>query len=310
MTDVPAATPPRVPERADLARRGAWMNVDWAAAQRWLRLGDRWVNVVELGEGPPVVLVHGLSGCWQNWLETIPALARTRRVIALDLPGFGCSELPAEPITISGYGRLLDELCDALEIDAAAVIGNSMGGFVGAELAIAFPQRVERLVLISAAGISSDAVRRTPLLAGGRAFAMITAWTASRQEAFACRPRLRRLALEFVARHPDQLSAPLAYELMRGSGRPGFMPALAACLDYPLRDRLPEIACPTLILWGENDHVIPVADAHRFERLIPDTRKVILPDTGHVSMLERPEVVNDLLERFLEEEPPPPPAPA
>jgi pimeloyl-ACP methyl ester carboxylesterase len=308
MTDVPASMPPMAAEEAARAHRGAWMDVDWAAARRWLRLDGRWVNVVELGDGPPVVLVHGLSGCWQNWLETLPALAETHRVIALDLPGFGSSEMPRDPITISGYGRLLDELCDALDVDAAAVIGNSMGGFVGTELALAFPQRVERLVLISAAGISSDAVRREPLLAAGRAFAMTAGWVATRQEAFARRPRLRRIALQLVARHPEQLSAPLAYELMRGSGRPGFLPALEACLAYPIRDRLPEIACPTLILWGENDHVIPVKDADRFERLIPNTRKVVLPDTGHVSMLERPELVNALLQRFLEEEPPAPPA--
>lgn len=304
MTDVPAAMRP-VPQGASgPVRRGAWMDVDWASAQRWLRLDGSWVNVVQLGEGPPLLLVHGLSGCWQNWLETIPQLARSRRVIALDLPGFGASPMPREPITISGYGRVLDALCDALDVDATGVVGNSMGGFVATELALAFPRRVQRLVLISAAGISSDAVRREPVLAAGRAIAMTTAWAATRLEPLARRARLRRIALQFVAKHPESMSAPLAYELMRGSGKHGFIPALEACLSYPIRERLPEIACPTLILWGEDDHVIPVGDAARFERLIPDARKVILPDTGHVSMLERPELVNALLERFLEEEPP------
>jgi pimeloyl-ACP methyl ester carboxylesterase len=277
------------------------MDVDWSACQRWLRLDGHWVNVVEFGDGPPLLLVHGLSGCWQNWLETIPAFARTRRVIAFDLPGFGASELPREPISISGYARLLDELCDVLDVDAAAVVGNSMGGFVAAELALAFPQRVERLTLISAAGISSEVVQRAPVLAVGRALAMTAGWTASRIDAFARRPGLRRMALRFVVRRPEAMAAPLAYELMRGSSKPGFLPALEACLGYPLRDRLPEIACPTLIVWGEDDRIIPVADAGRFERTIPNARKVILPDTGHVPMLERPEIVNALLEGFLAE---------
>ena len=118
------------------------------------------VNVVELGSdrtqgGQPLVFVHGLSGSWPNWLEQLPVFAAERRVIAMDLPGFGHSPMPSEPISISAYARLLDGLLDALGVGAAALVGNSMGGFISAELAIAFPQRVERLVLVSAAGISA-----------------------------------------------------------------------------------------------------------------------------------------------------------
>ena len=78
-------------------------------------------------------------------------------------------------------------------------------------------------------------------------------------------------------------------------------PALDALLSYPLRDRLGAIVCPTLIVWGDRDQIVPVSDAHRFERLIPGSRKVILPDTGHVTMLERPLIFNGLLQSFLAE---------
>lgn len=283
--------------------RSEWQDVDWTAHQRWLRIDDRAVNVIEMGSGPPLLFVHGLSGCWQNWLENLPHFARTHRVIAPDLPGFGASEMPRETISIAGYARFLDRLCDELGIDAAAVVGNSMGGFVSAELAIAAPQRVERLMLVSPAGISAEKVRREPVIAVGHVMAATAAWSASRHEAFARRAGLRRLALSFVVRHPEQLSAPLAHELLKGSGKPGFVPALAANLGYPIRDRLPQIACPTFVVWGEDDHVIPVRDAHEFERLIPNARKLILPDTGHVAMLERPARFNALLEDFLAEGP-------
>lgn len=286
-----------------VAGRSAWLDVDWTAHQRWLQIDDRAVNVVDIGSGPPLLLVHGLSGCWQNWLENIPHFARTHRVIAPDLPGFGASEMPRETITIAGYARFLDQLCSALGVEAAAVVGNSMGGFVSAELAIAVPQRVERLMLVSPAGISAEKVRREPVMAVGHVMAATAAWSASRLEAFARRAGLRRLALSFVVRHPDRLSAALAHELMQGSGKPGFVPALAANLGYPIRDRLPQIACPTFVLWGEDDRVIPVRDAHEFERLIPNARKLILPDTGHVAMLERPARFNALLEEFLAEGP-------
>jgi pimeloyl-ACP methyl ester carboxylesterase len=105
-----------------------------------------------------------------------------------------------------------------------------------------------------------------------------------------------------VARHPSRLKPDLAYEgFFKGTGKPGFTDALRASLEYDFRDRLPEIGVPTLIVWGEKDSIIPVQDAQEFERLIPDSRKVVMKDTGHVSMAERPETFNDLIMEFLAE---------
>ena len=88
---------------------------------------------------------------------------------------------------------------------------------------------------------------------------------------------------------------------MTGAGRPGFDSALHACLEYDFRDRLPDIRQPTLIVWGEKDSVIPVRDAHEFERLIPDSRKVVMKDTGHIPMAERPGAFNNVMMQFLDE---------
>jgi pimeloyl-ACP methyl ester carboxylesterase len=286
--------------------RSAWLDVDWREHQRWVTVEDQPINVIELGEGPPLIFVHGLSGSWPNWLEQLPVFAARHLVITLDLPGFGYSPMPPERISITGYARLLDRLLDKLEIDAAAVVGNSMGGFVGAELAIAFPQRVERLVLISAAGISTydhrGALRTVPVLRRAeRILTAYTAWMASKSDTVARRPRLRDATLNVVTRHPSRLPAALAAEQLRGSGKPGFIQALEANLDYDFRERLPEIACPTLIVWGEDDRVITARDAEVFEELIPDSRVVMYADTGHLSMLERPAAFNALLEEFLSE---------
>jgi pimeloyl-ACP methyl ester carboxylesterase len=287
--------------------RSPWLDVDWRKHQRWVILDGQPVNVIELGSGPPLVFVHGLSGSWPNWLEQLPTFAAAgHRVITLDLPGFGHSPMPAEQISISGYARLLDRLFDSLGIDAATVVGNSMGGFIGAELAIAFPQRVERLVLISAAGISTfdnrGAVRALPALRRAeRVLTAYTAWMASKSDTVARRPRLRDATLNVVTRHPSRLPAALAAEQLRGSGKPGFMQALEANLDYDFRDRLPEIACPTLIVWGEKDRLITVRDASVFAEEIPDSRVVVYKDTGHMAMIERPAAFNALLEEFLSE---------
>lgn len=289
--------------------RAPWLDVNWAAHQRWVLVGDDAVNVIELGSGEStVVFVHGLSGCWANWLEQLPALAERHRVVALDLPGFGASPMPSAPISISWYARLLDALLGRLGVDAAAVVGNSMGGFISAELAIAFPQRVERLVLVSAAGLSTtnhpDVTRALPALTRmQRVLAASGAWVVSKADTVARRPRLRDALLDLVVAHPERLPAPLAAEQLKGAGKPGFMQALKAVLDYDVRARLPEIACPTLIVWGERDRLISVRDADTFAELIPDSRRVVFPDTGHMSMLERPAAFNPLLESFLAERP-------
>jgi pimeloyl-ACP methyl ester carboxylesterase len=286
----------------------AWLNVDWRKHQRWVEVMGRPVNVIDLGEGSAIVFVHGLSGSWPNWLEQLPEFARGHRVIAMDLPGFGHSPMPQEQITISAYARILDGLLETLGVDAATLVGNSMGGFVSAELAIAFPQRVERLVLVSAAGISTyrhrDVERIEPYLRRiAPMVAVYTGWTAAKSDWVARRPGLRNLTLGLVTRHPSRLPAALAAEQLRGAGKPGFMQALRANIDYPVKERLPEIACPTLIVWGDEDKIIPVRDASVFEELIPNSRKVIFEGTGHMAMLERPATFNELLDEFVEEEP-------
>jgi pimeloyl-ACP methyl ester carboxylesterase len=289
--------------------RSAWLDIDWREHQRWVTVDGQAINTIDLGgelddARQPLIFIHGLSGSWMNWLEQLPVLAREHRVIALDLPGFGYSPMPSEPISIAGYASLLDGLLGELGVDAAAVVGNSMGGFIGAELAIVFPQRVERLVLVSAAGISTYADARVQralprLRRVERILAASGAWMASRSDLVTRRPRLREATLNIVARHPSRLPAALAAEQLRGAGKPGFMNALEAILNYEIRARLPQIACPTLIVWGDSDRLVDVRDADVFAELIPDSRKVVFEDTGHVSMLERPAAFNALLEDFL-----------
>jgi pimeloyl-ACP methyl ester carboxylesterase len=291
--------------------RSPWLDVDWRAHQRWVIVDGQPVNTIELGpeqaeEGQPIVFVHGLSGSWPNWLEQLPVLARTHRVLTLDLPGFGHSPMPSKEISIAGYARLLDQLLQERGIDSAAIVGNSMGGFIGAELAGAFPERVERLVLVSAAGISTfgdpRVARSTPALhRAERILAAATAWTASKSDSVARRRRLRVAALSLVVRHPSRLPAALAAEQLRGAGTAGFLPALQSILEYDLREHLTRIACPTLIVWGERDRLINVRDADIFAELIGNSRKVIFTDTGHMAMLERPAAFNALLEDFLSE---------
>jgi len=306
--------PPVVPARYR-ARGGAgddygvtdppdWRTIGWADHLHSVEIDGRRVNYVDIGDqgdARPIVFIHGLSGQWQNWLENIPRFAQERRVIAPDLPGFGASEMPREKISIERYGRVVAELCERLDLAPAVLVGNSMGGFVAAEVAIRWPEIAERLMLVAAAGVSQADLAARPVKVGAKAIALLTASTLAQLRHAARRPRARHWFLSVVARHPGALKADMAFEgLLKGSGRPGFEDALMANLSYDFRDRLPRIGCPTLILWGEKDAVIPVRDAERFRELIPGARKRVLRDTGHVPMVERPPTFNAELARFLE----------
>ena len=295
--------------------RSVWLDVDWREHQRWVSVDGQRVNTIDLGEGPALVFVHGLSGSWPNWLEQLPVFAGLHgeesgfgghRVIAMDLPGFGHSPMPREQISISGYARLLDGMLGELGIDTAAVVGNSMGGFVSLELAISHPERVERLALVSPAGLSSyrDPRGRRAIHALRVLHPALTSglgWAAENAELLTRHPRLRALSLRDLVRYPSRVPAPLAAELVRGAGKPGFVDALQASIAYNTRARLPEVACPTLIVWGARDRIITVRDASVYAELIPNSRKVVYPDTGHLAMVERPVQFNILLRDFLAE---------
>jgi len=274
-----------------------WLEVDWDAHQRWVNLRGGPVNVVELGEGPPILFIHGLGGCWQNWLEQLPVFAARHRVVAVDLPGFGHSPMPSERITIPGYVTDMEELLEELGFAQVAVVGNSMGGLIAAELALAAPSRISRLALISPAGVPIRG--RQERIWAARAmfpfFALACAYVGSHADELAQRPRARRWLLATVAHRPGMIPPQFAAEQLRGMGKPGLWPAFEDLVAHSVSERLNAISCPTLIVWGEKDHVLPVHHAELFAEAIQDARKVVYPDTAHVAMFERPTEVNRLL---------------
>jgi pimeloyl-ACP methyl ester carboxylesterase len=307
-TTVPRQKSPGIPQLAPLPDgygpdgRSEWLDIDWRRHLRSCTVNGTRVSYVEMGEGPPLVFVHGLAGCWQNWLENIPYFARSHRVIAIDLPGFGESELPQEDISMPGYGRFVDTFLGEIGVERASIVGNSMGGFIAAEVAVSHPARVDKLALVSAAGVMT--VRTGELTVAkrlARSFNAGSTRVLARRQSLVRRRGLRRLILYGIVRYPELLQPELVYEIASGGGKPGFLDAFKAILDYDFRDRLPEIERPTLIVWGRDDRIVPVGGAYRYEQLIPGARRMIFEDTGHVPMIERPALFNRVLEDFLAE---------
>jgi pimeloyl-ACP methyl ester carboxylesterase len=280
----------------------AWRSVDWREHQRWVTLPGGPVSTIELGSGPPIVFVHGLGGSWTNFLEQLPEFARDHRVLTLDLPGFGASPLPeGEDVSIPAQADVVAAVMAERGIEEATVVGNSMGGFIAAEMALRHPERLERLVLISAAGISSERLKIEPLAVGFRMTAGIAAWVGTHSHELTRRPRARKFLVGQVVRHPNRLEPPLVAEMVRGSGTPGFTDALVSLCGYPIEHRLEDVRAPTLVIWGEKDRIVPPKDAPRFEAAIPGARLVRFADTGHMPQVERPEAFNELLRDFLRE---------
>lgn len=279
-----------------------WREVDWPAHTHQVEVDGIPVNYVDIGEGTPVVFIHGLGGCWQNWLENLPRLAQAHRAIALDLPGFGRTPMPEEPISITFFARIVDHFSEQLGLGRVSLVGNSMGGFTAAETAIRHPERVDDLVLVDAAGITSATIAKNPF---GERFARGILSRGQKRPApdpsrILKRPGLIALAMGFVARYPTLIPRDLLAEQLLSVGAPGFQDSFNAIVSYDFRDRIGEISCPTLIVQGAEDILVPLGDAHHYAEAIEGGEIVVFDDTGHVPMLERPIDFNNAVIEFID----------
>ncbi len=279
-----------------------WLKIDWREHLHQVDLpGAEAVNYVEIGEGDPIIFIHGIAGCWRNWLENLPYFGRGYRAIALDLPGFGASPMPSWPIDMPAYGRLLHDFCEKLGVEGATVVGNSMGGFVAVEAVTAAPGHFERLVLVSAAGIINTWNPEERAVVTALAWKLFGPHYARRSRFIVSRRRAREFVFRPFVRYPARLREDLLLEQIENGLKQadGFGDALHAVIRHDIRERLSEIEMPTMIVWGQSDRVIPMAAALSYHRRIPHSRLEIFERTGHVPQLERPTRFNAVLDDFL-----------
>lgn len=250
-------------------------------------------------DGPPLVLLHGLGGSRSNWAFLAPELARTRRVLLVDLPGHGRSTaLPAAP----GLGPYADRVAKLIEdehLAPADVVGHSFGGLVGIRLAVRQPELVRSLVLAAAAGITSSTLRAERMLAlvgwiqPGRRVS--PHWRAVAQSA-----ALKRIVFgHWFAADPAALSddavEALLVDVNLHSDTQSALRALAG--DDPRGD-LHHVQCPALMLWGAKDNQLPLDDAFDYARRLRAPLRTIA-DCGHLLIVERPAACLDAVESFL-----------
>ena len=270
-----------------------------------VHLPGRRVSVLTMGEGPDVLLIHGLGATKASFYDTAAALSRDGyRVHALDLPGFGSSSKPATgPYTARWFADTVLGLMDRLAIDRAHIVGNSMGGRVALELGLEHRERVGGLALLcpATAFVRRDwhpvvRVLRPELgllphsLGRGRIESQFWSLFADRD---LVDPTVADIAVDEFERIYRSAGARLAFltaarniYLEKPFGRGGFYPRLAA------------LEPPTMFVWGSHDKLIPPGFQRHVERWLPSSEQILLDGCGHVPQVERPERTNGLLERF------------
>jgi pimeloyl-ACP methyl ester carboxylesterase len=305
MQDNPTLVADPAPPAAWMAADATWRSVSWPAQTQTAEVGTDRLNYVDIGTGDlPVLFLHGLGGNWTAWLENLHPVARSRRVVAVDLPGFGRSRPSSDGISIPGYARTIERFCDAVGLERFIVVGSSLGGWVAAELALRMPERIQGMVLVDAAGIVPTWLERTKAVNMMRGAALGAPHAPRFRRTIAARPRLRDMALKYTVAEPARLAPDLVFMALPEAPDPGFVPAFAACRrswSEGWCDQLTEIGCPVLIVWGERDQLLPVRHAREWARRLRGSRLKVIKGAGHLPMLERPEEFNAELLDFLDQ---------
>ena len=246
----------------------------------------RTITYYDVGSGPPLLLIHGLGGDADEWAFCFEPLSQSHRVVALDLLGFGRSDKPLIEYTIAGLVEVIDRFLKTLNIKRPTLIGSSLGGWIASAFGLTHPESVSRLVLADSAGVWAN------LKELGMDPHVST--RAHMREVFHRVFYDKRLAT-------DEL-VDLAYEqhLARGDGY-----TIASLIrnvgngGESLDSTIGGIQAPTLIIWGQQDEIIPLGAGELTHRLIRGSEFVVIPECGHVPALERSaEFVQHVL-RFL-----------
>jgi pimeloyl-ACP methyl ester carboxylesterase len=266
----------------------------------------RSISYLEAGEGPLVLLVHGMAGTARNWDAVIEPLALHNTVIAPDFPGHGESEPGGGDYSLGSLASGLRDLMLALGHDRATLVGHSLGGGVALQFTYQFPEMVERLVLVSSGGLGPEvgAILRAAALPGADLFIRATAGPGSAAGSFIA-GALGKLGLRPNA---DLAEVGRAYAtLADDSRRKAFLSTLHAVVGtdgqrVAALDRLYLAEdLPVLIVWGEGDPIIPVAHGRAAHAQMPGSRLEVFPGIGHVPQLEAPGRFAAVLQRFLDE---------
>jgi pimeloyl-ACP methyl ester carboxylesterase len=273
---------------------------DWSSHEKSVEIDGRRVNYIELGEvGKPVLLfIHGIMGTWGNWIFNLRPFADRFHVIAIDMPGFGASEMPKKALDMTLYADVTKKFCDELGLRKVTLVGNSMGGLIGAIVAKTTPEILDRLVIVDGAGFSTASGWLARVEKAAHVLDPILRLVYKYRELINKSRFIVGPMISWAVAGPLRIAPEVSLMLLTGAGRPAFRPAANSILRTRIDKVTGVIALPTLIVWGRKDVLIPKRDAFRFMRICNDSAVKIIDGAGHLPMLEKPEAFNALIEEF------------
>lgn len=275
------------------------MSLREESTSRYVQAGPWRIHYNEAGAGEPVICIHGggpgASG-WSNYRRNIDALAQHFRTILIDLPGYGKSDkVPIEGGRFTFYARAVREFMDALGIERAHFIGNSLGGGTTLKFALDYPERAGRLVLMGPAGMVAPFAPQP-----SEGLKMLWSYYDPPGPSF---EKLRAF-VDVMVYDPAQITDDLLRERYEASIQPEVVAnpplgrAAAGAIEELWRE-LPKVRQPTLLIWGRDDRVVPFDNAFIMLRLMPDVRLHVFGNCGHWAQWEHAEEFNRLVIDFL-----------
>jgi pimeloyl-ACP methyl ester carboxylesterase len=254
-----------------------------------VRTGGVEIAYQRIGEGPPLVLVHGAGDDGRIWQPQLAALANEFTVVAWDEPGAGRSADPPAKFALADYAHCLAAVVEDVALGPAHIAGLSWGGTVAQELYRHHPGLVATLILIDTyAGWS-----------GSLPAEEVRARVLGAREMLAAPPEEFDLTFPgLFAGDPPAEFVSLLEEIAADARPESLARQISIMAETDQRDLLPQIVVPALLIWGELDERSPVSVAHELQQAIPDTELVVIPGAGHLSNLEKPEMINEAIRKF------------
>ena len=247
------------------------------------------IQYVEAGSGPTVILLHGLGGSWQSWHFNIAALTEKYHVVVPDQFGFGKSDKPFVNYRIRTYVDFLDQFCKQLKIERATLVGNSMGGWIAAMFTASFPERVDKLVLVDAAGYAP------PKDVDTRVYYSLNPTTREGTKVL-----LAKVFYSKAFQTDAFIDQSIATRLAAGDGYTinSITQSIIRGEDF-LDEVVKTIKRPTLIIWGRQDGLVPLAEGEHFNKDIAGSKMIVIDECGHVPNIEKPGEFNAAVLKLL-----------
>ncbi len=249
---------------------------------------------IHAGSGPPLLLIHGIGDSADSWLDIVPSLTRHHTVIAPDLLGHGDSDKPRADYSLAAYANAMRDLLGVLDIEHVTVIGHSLGGGVAMQFAYQFPERCERLVLVSTGGVSHEVHPMLRFTSAPNADFVLPLLGAPGARLLGKAAFSVLKALNTNLGHDAEPLSRVFDALPDAASRRAFVRTLRAVVDWrgqaiTMLDRcyLTQ-GMPTLLVWGARDAVIPVAHAHKAHAAMPGSQLEVFAEAGHFPHQNQP----------------------